>query len=197
MPRSTITTLLTAAALLMAIAAPAGAHVGIGATSSFGPGFAHPFSGLDHIAAMVAVGLWAGLKGGPALWLWPAAFVAVMLAGGALAIAGVELPLVEPGILASIVAVGLLVALAVELPVAAGAAIVGGFALFHGHAHGDEMPATSSGLAYFAGFGLATTLLLGVGMASAIAGGLRHRPLIRLAGGAVSALGVGLFVGAF
>ena len=96
-------------------------------------------SGLDHITVMVAVGLWAALKGGRALWVWPASFVGVMLIGAALGMAHVPLPFVEPGILASVVALGLLVALAVDLPVAAGAAIVGVFALLHGHAHGTEV----------------------------------------------------------
>ena len=91
------------------------------------------------MAVMIAVGLWAALKGGRALWVWPAAFVGVMLIGGALGMAHVAVPFVEPGILASVVALGLLVALAVDLPVAAGAAIVAVFALLHGHAHGTEV----------------------------------------------------------
>ena len=125
---------------LAAAALPAEAHVGIGSTSSFSAGFLHPLSGLDHMTVMVAVGLWAALKGGRALWAWPAAFVGVMLAGGALGMAHVPIPFVEPGILASVVALGLLVALAVDLPVWTGALVIGLFALFHGHAHGTEVP---------------------------------------------------------
>src|SRR5690606_32990283 len=117
------------------------AHVGAGATASFPAGLAHPFSGLDHMLAMVTVGLWATLRGGRALWAWPAAFVGVMLAGTALASMQVAMPLVEPGILASVVALGLLVALAIDLPVWSGALVVGLFALFHGHAHGAGAPA--------------------------------------------------------
>ena len=94
----------------------ASAHVGIGATASFAAGFAHPYSGLDHVAVMVAVGLWAALKGGRALWVWPCIFVGVMLLGGTLGMAHVPVPFVEPGILASVVTLGLLVALAVDLP---------------------------------------------------------------------------------
>ena len=104
-------------------------------------GFTHPFTGLDHMLAMVAVGLWAGLNGGRALWAWPAAFVGVMVLGGALGIAGVAVPMVEPGILASVVVLGLLVLAAAQLPVAAGAVLVAAFALLHGHAHGAELPA--------------------------------------------------------
>ena len=117
--------------------------------------------------AMVAVGLWAGLNGGRALWVWPVAFVGVMVAGGALGIAGVPLPMVEPGILASVVVLGLLVLAAAQLPVALGAAIVAVFALLHGHAHGAELPAEAAAVTYAAGFAIATALLhaLGLGVA--------------------------------
>jgi urease accessory protein len=186
---------MIAAAALAALAAPAHAHVGIGATTSLGAGFAHPLSGLDHIAAMVAVGLWAALKGGRAVWVWPAAFVGVMLVGGALGIAGVAVPLVEPGILASVVALGLLVALAADLPVAAGAAIIGVFALFHGHAHGAEIPETAGGLEYLAGFALATALLHAAGIGAGLLLGSRFRGVVRLAGAATAAAGLAMIAG--
>ena len=109
-------TLLLAAGLSL-LAAPAYAHVGVGDTSSFAAGFAHPLVGLDHLIVMIAVGAWAAMKGGRALWAWPVAFVGVMLIGGGLGMAGVAVPFVEPAILASVVALGLLVALAVDLPV--------------------------------------------------------------------------------
>ena len=144
------------------------AHPGHGAAASFAAGVAHPLSGLDHIAVMVAVGLWAALKGGRALWVWPAAFVGMMLIGGALGMAHVAVPFVEPGILASVVALGLLVALAVDLPVATGAAIVAVFALLHGHAHGTEVAETLSGIEYMAGFALATATLHVVGIGFAL-----------------------------
>ncbi|MGE5146258.1 MAG: HupE/UreJ family protein, partial [Candidatus Eiseniibacteriota bacterium] len=142
---------LALAALIAIAATPALAHPGHGA-ESFAAGVAHPLTGLDHIAVMIAVGLWAALKSGRALWAWPAVFVGVMLAGGALGMAHVALPLVEPGILASVVVLGLMVALAVDVPVAAGAALIGVFALLHGHAHGTEIAENLSGFAYMAGF---------------------------------------------
>ena len=119
--------IISIAALLLAAATPALAHPGHG-VESFAAGVAHPLTGLDHIAVMIAVGLWAALKGGRALWAWPAAFVGVKLVGGAIGVAHVALPFVEPGILASVVVLGLLVALAVNVLVAAGAALIGAFA---------------------------------------------------------------------
>ena len=163
--------------------------------SSFAAGFMHPLSGLDHMTVMIAVGLWAVLKGGKAIWAWPLAFVGVMLAGGALGMLQVPLPFVEPGILASVVALGLLVALAVELPVSAGVAVIGLFALLHGHAHGTEVPENAGGLEYMAGFALATALLHAVGIAAALGFGLKLRGLVRAAGAACAAVGVGLVFG--
>ena len=184
------------AALLVLCASPAFAHPGHGLTNSFATGLAHPLSGLDHIAVMVAVGLWTALKGGRALWVWPAAFVGVMLIGGALGMAHVAIPFVEPGILASVVALGLLVALAVDLPVAAGAAVVAVFALLHGHAHGSEVAENVGGIEYMAGFALATATLHGVGIGFALTMQRAHlRPLIRVAGAVCVAAGAGLYTG--
>ncbi len=184
------------AAMVMLIPRVAFAHMGAGSTASFAAGFAHPFSGLDHVAVMVAVGLWAALKGGRALWLWPAAFVGVMLIGGALGMAHVHIPLVEPAILASVGAIGLLVALAVDLPVWLGAAIIAGFAVFHGHAHGSEVAEDLKGFEYMAGFALATAILhltgLGTTLGLASAG---WRPLVRVGGIACVVIGVGLATG--
>jgi urease accessory protein len=118
-----------------------------------------------------------------------------MLAGAALGISGLPLPFVEPAILASVVALGLLVALAVDVPVAAGAVLIGLFALFHGHAHGAEVPENASGIAYMAGFALATALLHGVGIAAAIILGQRFRGLVRIAGAACVTIGAGLAFG--
>jgi urease accessory protein len=181
--------------LLVLFAKPAFGHVGVGSTSSFGAGFLHPLSGLDHMTVMIAVGLWAALKGGRAILVWPIAFVTIMLVGGALGVAHVPIPFVEPGILASVVALGLLVALAADLPVWLGAVIIGLFAVFHGHAHGSEVPATASGLDYMAGFALATAGLHLVGIAAAIAFGQRFRVLVRAAGASCALVGVGLVAG--
>jgi urease accessory protein len=186
--------LLSVAALLALGASPAFAHPGH-EMSSFAAGIAHPLSGIDHIAVMIAVGLWAALKGGRALWIWPAAFVGVMLVGGALGMAHVALPLVEPGILASVVVLGLMVALAVDLPVVIGAGIVGAFALFHGHAHGSEVAENISGIEYMAGFALATATLhlVGIGFAQMMARS-NMRTCIRAAGALCVAVGAGLVV---
>ena len=183
--RKSLTTLFVLAAT------PALAHVGHGETSSFAAGLAHPLNGLDHVAAMVAVGLWAALKGGRALWLWPAAFVGVMLVGGALGIAHVALPFVEPAILASVMALGLCVALAIDVPVWAGAAVVAAFALFHAHAHGAAVAENMNRLEYMAGVALATAALhlVGIGFAR-ITSRLALAPAIRVAGAACVLAGV-------
>ena len=183
------------AILLLAAAVPAYAHVGVSITSSFTAGFMHPLSGLDHMTVMIAVGLWAALNGGKAIWAWPAAFVGVMLVGGALGMLHMPVPFVEPGILASVVALGLLVALAVDLPVSAGVAIIGLFALFHGHAHGTEVPENAGGLEYMAGFAAATAMLHATGIAAGLGLGVRFRGLARAAGAACAAVGVGLVFG--
>jgi len=145
---------------------------------------------------MVAVGLWAALKGGRAIWLWPAAFVGVMLVGAALGVAHVPVPLVEPGILASVVVLGLMAALAVDLPVRTGAAIVAAFALLHGHAHGTEVAENVGGIEYTAGFALATATLHGVGIGFAQLMTRAHlRPLVRIAGAVCVVIGAGLYAG--
>jgi urease accessory protein len=197
MNRNTIPRALVALGATVAATMPADAHVGVGATSSFAAGFMHPLSGLDHLTVMVAVGLWAALKGGRALWLWPASFVGIMLVGAGLGMAQVPLPFVEPGILASVVALGLLVALAVDLPVSAGIAIIGIFALFHGHAHGTEVPENAAGFDYIAGFALATALLHCMGLAVGLGFGMRSRLLARVAGTVCAVIGIGLTTGAF
>jgi urease accessory protein len=188
--------ILSIVTLLMLAAGPALAHPGHGATASFAAGIAHPFGGLDHITVMVAVGLWAALRGDRALWLWPAAFVGVMLVGAALGMANVPVPLVEPGILASVVVLGLMVALAVDLSVWTGAAIVAAFALLHGHAHGTEVAENVGGIEYMAGFALATATLHGVGIGFAQLMTRAHlRPLVRIAGAVCVVIGAGLYAG--
>jgi urease accessory protein len=198
MKGSIMTRRLFAFAAAMLASSPALAHVGVGSTASFAAGVAHPFSGLDHITVMVAVGLWAALKGGRALWVWPATFVAVMLIGGALGMAHVPVPFVEPGILASVVALGLLVALAIDLPLWTGALIIGVFAVFHGHAHGSEVAENVGGLEYMAGFALATATLHAVGISFGLTmNRLQARTAIRVAGALCVVVGAGLFAGVF
>jgi urease accessory protein len=127
-------------------------------------GFVHPFTGLDHLLAMIAVGLWAAQLGGRWTWAVPLSFVGAMAAGGALGFAGIELPLVEPMIAASVLVLGLLTAMRVQLRWS-GLVLVGAFALFHGIAHATEMPQEVSKLLYAAGFVLATALLHAAGVA--------------------------------
>ncbi|MGD8673392.1 MAG: HupE/UreJ family protein [Thiogranum sp.] len=171
------------------------AHPLAGPATGFAAGFVHPLSGIDHLLAMVAVGLWAAQLGGRALWVVPATFVAVMLAGAALGMYGAPVPFVEAGILTSVLVLGVLVATAMRLPVAAGALLVGVFALFHGHAHGSEMPLSVAGMAYSAGFAAATALLHASGMATGIAvQKLNMQKLARLAGGAIAVGGLYLAV---
>lgn len=188
--------MLRLALALILLPTAAFAHPGHGETSSFFAGLQHPLSGLDHMTVMIAVGLMAALKGGRALWIWPLSFIGVMLVGGALGMAQVQLPLVEPAILASVVVLGLLVAFAIDLPVALGAAIIGVAALFHGHAHGMEA-ANHGGLEYMTGFALSTAALHLVGIGAVL--GLRSahlQPVVRVAGAACALIGVGLAFGA-
>jgi len=188
--------LAVVAAPLALAAGAAEAHTGVGATSGFAAGITHPIFGADHLLAMIAVGLWAALLGGRAMWLVPATFVGVMTAGGLLAMAGLGLPVVEVMILASVVVLGVLVAARVTVPTAAGMAVVAAFALFHGFAHGAEMPAAASGVLYFAGFALATAALHAVGLAiGLLAGRVSEGLAVRAAGGAIAAAGILLVAG--
>lgn len=149
-----------AAATLIALApATAWAHTGVGATHGLVNGFAHPLLGWDHLLAMLAVGIYGAQHGGRQVWLLPVTFVTVMALGGILGIAGIALPGVETGILASVLVLGALIALAVRFPLGAGMAMVALFAIFHGHAHGTEMPHAASAIGYAIGFCSATALL--------------------------------------
>jgi urease accessory protein len=189
---------VTISILIATISSGAQAHTGFSA-NGFAHGFMHPISGLDHILAMIAVGLWAvqlassGSK--RAVWLVPLSFVSMMVIGGILGISGIELPFVEKGILVSVLVLGAFVLAGVRLPITASAAIVGLFALFHGHAHGAEMPATSSGLTYALGFAFATALLHASGIALGLIAQRRLSSLaLRVAGAAVTLGGVYLML---
>jgi urease accessory protein len=155
--------ILICIALSGALVSPALAHTGVDQANSFTSGIVHPLSGLDHIVAMLAVGLWAVLAGGRTIWVWPMAFVGTMLAGFAAATFGLQMPFVEPVIWSSIIILGLFVAFAVKAPVWLGAAMTGLFAFFHGHVHGTEA-VSGSLIPYAAGFALATTGLLAAGI---------------------------------
>ncbi|MDR2220098.1 MAG: HupE/UreJ family protein [Methylobacillus sp.] len=160
-------------ALMAGLMLPLWAHahpVVTDAASGFAFGFAHPFSGLDHLAAMVAVGLWAAQLGGRAIRLVPLTFIGVMVLGGMLGMAGISLPLAEQGIVLSVLLLGVMIAASVRLPLWLSCSLVGLFALCHGHAHGSEMPVGSVAATYALGFVLATAalhvsgILLGVGV---------------------------------
>lgn len=186
--------LATLALFAIGIPSLAHAHVGIGHTSGLVHGLAHPIGGLDHVCAMLAVGLWAAQTGGRAVWLVPLTFVTVMALGGVLGMAAVPLAYTEPGIVMSLLVLGVLIAAAIRLPLAVSIAVVGVFALCHGYAHGAEMPQSASGLTYAAGFMLATALLhaSGIGMAL-FAKGIGRAQWLRLAGIAITLCGGGLW----
>lgn len=191
--------ILIVAAALAATAMPAFAHTGVGTSSGLAAGFSHPLLGLDHLLAMIAVGLFAASRGGKALWLVPAAFVAMMVGGGVLAMAGIGLPMVEIAIALSVIVLGAAVALRLSLPLAGAMALVGAFALFHGHAHGTEMPAGASALTYGLGFVAATALLHGVGVVLGLLAGYGSRRIgpwaMRTAGSVMALAGVGILAG--
>jgi urease accessory protein len=184
---------------MWAMTAPALAHTGIGDTHGVVHGFAHPVSGIDHVLAMLAVGLFAAQLGGRALWLVPLAFVSMMAVGGTIGVVGFGLPFVEIGIGLSVVALGIALAARWHLPTVAAMALVGFFAIFHGHAHGTEMPDSVSGLTYGLGFIIATAMLhaVGIGLGGGIGKmteGRSYRPLQTM-GGAMALAGVAILAG--
>ena len=179
-------------ALLAAIAAPSGAwaHIRAGEVGGFVSGFHHPISGWDHVLAMVAVGLWGAQLGAPAMWLLPVTFPMVMALGGMLGLLGIPLPGVEIGIALSALVLGAMVLTEKRPPLWVAAVVVGVFAIFHGHAHGTELPAGESGLLYSMGFVMATGCLHGLGIGI----GLIHRwdagrIALRVAGATVAVAG--------
>lgn len=194
--------LAATAMLLAASAVPAFAHLDPGEHGSFMAGVSHPLFGLDHILAMVAVGLWAALlaqnEDRRALWLVPAAFVGTMCLGFAAALLSLPLPFVEPVILASVVVIGLLAAIALNVPTGLAMAMVGFFAFFHGHAHGGEL-GSAGALPYGVGFAISTALLhlagigIGLGLGRMFGNGA-GRIATRLAGGATALGGLWLAV---
>lgn len=178
------------AAVLALLPALAGAHEEAGQAAGLLAGLVHPVSGLDHVLAMIAVGLWGAVLGAPAIWLLPVAFPLVMAFGGLMGLLGVPVPAVEIGIAGSALALGMLVMVEARPPVWVAALIVALFAIFHGHAHGRELPEGASALLYSLGFVVATGLLHGVGI---LLGVTRRwapgRRWVRIAGAGVAMAG--------
>ncbi|MBI5753396.1 MAG: HupE/UreJ family protein [Hydrogenophilales bacterium] len=171
------------------------AHVGAGETGGFVHGFAHPASGLDHVCAMLAIGLWAAQMGGRSVWAVPLTFVSVMALGGALSMLNISLPFVEQGIVLSVLLLGVLIAASIRFPLWLGSGMAGLFALWHGHAHGAEMPPFSSSMAYALGFMLATALLHVTGIVFGLGiQRLSNERLVHATGASIALCGVYLAV---
>lgn len=188
---------LAGTAVLLAFPAVACAHEGAIGAGGFASGFAHPISGLDHAVAMIAVGIWGAQLGRPSIWLLPVTFPLVMAVGGFLGLIGMVIPGAEIGVALSAIVLGFMVLAEARLPLAAAMAIVAVFAVFHGYAHGSELPENQSALWYSVGFVLATGMLHLIGVAI----GTIHRwkpgrAGLRLAGAVVIAAGVYFLWGA-
>jgi urease accessory protein len=187
---------LILASLAILAAAQAQAHTDSSVQGGFVSGLTHPLFGWDHVVAMVAVGLWGAFLGRPAIWILPVVFPLVMALGGAMGVQAVPLPAVETGIALSGVVLGLMVALAVRAPLWIAGVIVGAFAVFHGHAHGTELPEAASPYAYAVGFVVSTGLLHLAGIAF---GFLIVQPwgvvLVRGAGLVIAAVGASFLAG--
>lgn len=193
--RSTVLFLTTA---LVFLATPdlALAHASEGYGGGFVAGFTHPILGWDHVAAMVAVGLWGAFLGSPAIWILPVVFPLVMALGAVAGIVGIPVPAIETGIALSAVVLGMMIVFAVKPPIWIAAIVVGAFAIFHGYAHGTELPATVNAFAYAVGFVISTGLLHIIGIAFGLlvkwpAG----RVAVRGAGGLISLAGVAFLTG--
>ncbi|CAA9419808.1 MAG: Nickel-binding accessory protein UreJ-HupE [uncultured Ramlibacter sp.] len=189
MPRFLALSLLLAAGL-------AHAHTDPVMAGGFATGFLHPLAGVDHLLAMVAVGIWGAALGLPLIWVLPVAFPLLMVAGGVLGIAGIPIPFVETGIAASVLVLGLCIVAAWRAPVAVAVAIVAAFGLLHGHAHGTELPSAASPAAYSAGFVIATGLLhlAGIGIGK-LRGLPRGEIILRGSGALIAAAGVWILAG--
>ena len=199
---SRLTCRLPSAVALIFFTAAASAHGDHSGTSpfsggSFFTGFLHPFTGWDHVAAMVAVGLWGAFLGRPAIWLLPVVFPLVMAFGGFLGLVGLPLPGIEVGIAMSALVLGVMVAFAARPPLWVAAALVGVFAVFHGHAHGTGLPGAADPLLYSLGFVLATGLMHLGGIAfGALARWPAGRWAVRVGGGLIGLAGLGFLVAA-
>ncbi|MCO5065335.1 MAG: HupE/UreJ family protein [Rhizobiaceae bacterium] len=179
----------------LTLSTPAFAHLNPAEHGSFAAGFSHPLFGLDHILAMVGVGLWASLLGGRAIWLVPTAFVCTMMIGFAASFTSIGLPFVEPTIAASVVVLGLLAMVALQVPTVAGMAMVGFFAFFHGYAHGGEL-GEAGALPFMIGFAIATAVLHAAGVGFGLLMGRGGRMATRIAGALTALGGLWLVAGA-
>jgi len=193
MPSETARSSMTLSRLLFAclglVLAPiAWAHTGGGEAGGFIAGFSHPLFGYDHLLAMLAVGIWGAFLGAPAIWVLPVAFPLVMAVGAVFGIAGVPLPGVEWGIALSVIALGAAILMAARPPIAAAAALVAAFAIFHGYAHGQELPGGASPVAFAAGFVLATGSIHVAGIAIGLLVRVPYGTAILRTGGALIAL---------
>ena len=177
--------------LLGLAAAPAYAHDEAGAAGGVAAGFSHPFLGIDHMLAMIAVGIWGAFLGKPLLVILPMIFPVMMTVGAALAMAGLPFPSVELGIAVSVIALGMLIVTAARTTPVVACCVVGIFALFHGYAHGTELPATADPVGYSVGFVLATGLLHLAGIGLGLLKSIRFGELgLRAAGAATAIIGV-------
>jgi len=171
------------------------AHPLVTHEASWFSGFIHPFLGIDHLLAMLAVGLWAAQQGGSRLWQLPVAFLSMMIFGAMLGQAGLSLPLVEAGIASSLLLLGLMLTFATRLSVMPSMLMVGLFAVFHGHSHGTEMPQTLALIDYALGFIFATSILHGLGIASGLLiRGVQSEKLLRIGGIAIGLTGAWLWI---
>ena len=186
--------LIVLSVALLMLSQAASAHEASGMAGGFESGFMHPILGWDHVAAMVAVGLWGAVLGQPAIWVLPVTFPLVMAIGGVLGVAGVPIPGVEIGIALSALILGVMVVSAARPPLWLAAVVVAGFAIFHGHAHGTELPHAVSPLAYSIGFVLSTGMLHMCGIAFGLLTRWRSGTLLVRAGGAVIALAGAVFL---
>jgi len=189
MKRAAITTFVISFVLAPAAALAHPGHDGAGGLLH---GFVHPVTGIDHVLAMIAVGVLAAQYGGRALWLVPMSFLVAMAAAGAVGMAGIPVQIVEAGIGLSVVVLGLMIAFQLKPPTLVAIVVVGLFALFHGYAHGSEMPKGLAGLSFAAGFLIATALLLGagVGLGRLLQRRALGRRLIQAGGGAMALVGI-------
>ena len=175
---------------------PVWAHSGDGLTGGFLSGLTHPIFGWDHVVAMIAVGLWGAILGNPAIWLLPIVFPLVMAIGAALGILGIPIPFVETGIALSGVVLGILVAMFLRAPMAIAAILVGLFAIFHGVAHGTELPDAANPVAYGVGFVIATGLLHAAGILfGSLIGSDLGKMIVRAVGVVIALVGASFLTG--